>query len=67
MLLLDQFKAHNTPEVLKAINNIAIQSALVPAGFTSELQPMDGLVNKPIKDILKMNGKKFFYCDSKNF
>ena len=45
-----------------ALNNIGIQSTLVPAGFTSELQPLDVSVNKLIKDILKNEWEKWFDC-----
>ena len=49
------------------MKDIGIKSTLVPAGFTSELQPLDVSVNKPIKDILKTEWQKWFDCPNPVF
>ena len=57
---MDEFKAHKTGPVVSALKEKGIQSILVPAGFTSELQPLDVSINKPIKAILRQQWQNWF-------
>ena len=52
LLILDVFKAHRTPEVLKAFNDAGWKVLFVLANCTSELQPLDLRVNAQIKAAL---------------
>ena len=57
---MDEFKAHKTGPVVSALKEKGIQSILVPAGFTSELQPLDVSIYKPIKAILRQQWQNWF-------
>ena len=48
-LLLDQFSAHINEDVLDAAQDLNIELIYVPAGLTSELQPLDVGINSIIK------------------
>ena len=50
LLRLDNFHAQ-TKE--KKINDNSITHCVIPGGFISKLQPLDGFVNKPCRQILK--------------
>lgn len=49
MLVLDSFTAHLTGPVMLALSLCNTEVEIIPAGFTSKLQPMDVGVNKPFK------------------
>ena len=57
---MDEFKAHKTGPVLSALKDKGIQSISVPAGFTSELQPLDVSIYKPIKAILRQQWQNWY-------
>ena len=48
-LMLDQFSAHMGTEVLKEAERLNIELIFVPAGMTSDLQPLDVGVNSVLK------------------
>jgi hypothetical protein len=48
-LVLDQFSAHTSEEVIQRARELNIDLIYVPAGLTSELQPLDVGVNAVIK------------------
>jgi DDE superfamily endonuclease len=48
-LILDDYDAHKTDEVLEACKQHNIERILVPAGQTAHLQPLDVSVNSQIK------------------
>lgn len=50
LLIWDVFCAHRTENVLQKLAEEGIECVFVPANCTSELQPMDLSVNKPLKD-----------------
>jgi hypothetical protein len=52
MLLLDHFKVHTLPSIGKKLSNAGVDVMMIPAGYTSVLQPMDIGCNKPFKDRL---------------
>ena len=53
LLLWDVFRAHRTEFVLEKLKMANVDVVFVPANCTSELQPLDISVNKPLKDHLK--------------
>lgn len=53
LLLWDVFRAHRTGPVLEKLKTENIEVVFIPANCTSELQPLDLSVNKPLKDHLK--------------
>ena len=57
LLVLDDYRAHKTEQVIQYACKNKIQPFLIPAGFTYCLQPLDVSVNKPFKDILKRKWK----------
>ena len=59
-LLLNEFSAHKTQEVLSAFRLTGLQSFLIPGGFTHILQPLDVCVNKSVKDLMKAEWEIWF-------
>ena len=60
MLFLDDATSHNTPEVRKKISELGSEVIKIPSGCTCRLQPVDVVINKPLKDAIK---KKYVeYC-----
>ena len=57
LLILDDYRAHKTPEVIQYACSHNIQPFLIPAGFTYCLQPLDVSINKPFKDALRIKWK----------
>ena len=55
LMVYDAFKAHTTDDmkVLLATNSLQ----MVPAGCTSNCQPLDVCINKPFKAVLVIVGK----------
>ncbi|KAK7219082.1 hypothetical protein V2G26_007085 [Clonostachys chloroleuca] len=52
LLVMDVGSFHTTEDVLQDLRGLKITTALIPAGCTSLLQPLDTAVNKPFKDWL---------------
>ena len=48
-LILDQFSAHMTPDVLNEAEKLNIELVYVPAGMTGDLQPLDVGINSVLK------------------
>jgi hypothetical protein len=48
-LVMDEFAAHKTENIIGLLMELSINPLFVPAGFTSILQMLDYSVNKPIK------------------
>ena len=53
LLLWDVFRAHRTEPVLEKLKMENIEVVFIPPNCTSELQPLDLSLNKPLKDHLK--------------
>jgi hypothetical protein len=56
MLVLNAFKGNLTPEIKATVTGSSINTDIVviPEGMTSQLQMLDVVVNKPLKDHLKL-------------
>ena len=63
LLILDRFKVHAMPEVVKKLNDLNIDVVFIPAGLTFILQPLDVYINKPLKDAMKDEFEKFMQKD----
>jgi len=55
LLDLDLFAGHKTEEVLDTFKAHDITVSVIPAGCTGIVQPLDVLINRPFKDILKVS------------
>jgi hypothetical protein len=54
MLVLDSFKGHLTEKVKTVASNpLDTDLVIMPGGMTSQLQVLDAVVNKPLKDRLR--------------
>ena len=59
IIVLDSFRAHLTDTVKLAFRRVNAAMAVIPGGCTSKLQPLDVVINKPFKDILRKTWEGF--------
>ena len=64
MLLLDAFRGHTTEPVKKKLKDINSKMVVIPAGMTSQLQPLDVSVNKPFKDHVRAKYEEWILSDN---
>ena len=50
LLILDQFRVHMMPSILKELEDCRTDVVFVPKGMTFFSQPCDVFLNKPLKD-----------------
>lgn len=50
MLVLDSFRGHLTAKVKEKLRSSGTDLVVIPGGMTSQLQPLDVMLNKPFKD-----------------
>lgn len=50
LFAMDLCKSHKTPAVLDLLRLNQIKPSLIPAGYTSLVQPLDVSINKPLKE-----------------
>ncbi|CAI5526263.1 unnamed protein product, partial [Closterium sp. Naga37s-1] len=60
MLVLDSYRGHLTDEVKKKFDELNIVPAIIPAGCTSEVQPLDVSVNKSFKASVRQQYQSWF-------
>ncbi|KFD59836.1 hypothetical protein M514_27988, partial [Trichuris suis] len=53
LLVWDSFRSHVTQRIKSYINECKIETAVIPGGLTSILQPLNVCVNKPFKDHMR--------------
>jgi len=53
LFTLDLMGSHKTPAVLKLLRNNNITPSLIPAGCTSQVQPLDVSINKRFKELMR--------------
>ena len=53
LLTLDNFCVQTSEKIEKKMNDKSITHCVIPGGFISKLQPLDGFVNKPCRQMLK--------------
>jgi DDE superfamily endonuclease len=64
LLVIDAHTAHLTAQVNNALKQCNTEVEVIPAGYTSKLQPMDVGINKPFKDRLR-NEYMFWMKDNR--
>ena len=57
LLVLDDFAAHKTNQIISYMHAVNIKPYLIPGGYTFCLQPLDVTINKPFKDLLRRQWK----------
>lgn len=63
LLVLDAFKGHTTDPVKNALKKKKSDIGIIPGGMTSQLQPLDVCLNKPVKDYIKQEYNKWLSND----
>ena len=53
LLVWDQFRAHKTEKVKEELQELNTTQAVIPGGLKSLLQPLDVVLNKPLKDKMR--------------
>ena len=53
LLILDKASMHKIPSVIKNIDQYDTEIKFIPSGMTRILQPLDVVINKPFKDLLR--------------
>jgi DDE superfamily endonuclease len=60
-LLLDEFAVHVTSKVLEALVKLSTEVDIIPAGYTSKLQPLDVGLNKPFKAYCRQSFERWLH------
>ncbi|CAI7909798.1 unnamed protein product [Closterium sp. NIES-54] len=60
LLVLDSYSGHLTPEVKKKFGELNLVPVVIPAGCTSEIQPLDVAVNRSFKDAVRQLYQEWF-------
>ncbi|CAI7733070.1 unnamed protein product [Closterium sp. NIES-54] len=60
LLVLDSYREHLTPEVKKKFCELNLVPAVIPAGCTSEIQPLDIAVNRSFKTTVRQLYQEWF-------
>ena len=63
---MDSGTYHTTEELLNKFEDNHVKYRIIPPGLTSYCQPLDLWINKPFKDLLKKNYRKFYIDNKKN-
>ncbi|CAI7864169.1 unnamed protein product [Closterium sp. NIES-53] len=66
MLVLDSYRGHLTPEVKARFAALNIVPAIIPAGCTADLQPLDVSINKSFKASIRQQYQNWFEEDGMN-
>jgi hypothetical protein len=53
MLAMDAFRGHLSSGIRNRLRNKNINLVIIPTGMTSQLQPLDVLINKPSKHLAR--------------
>ena len=53
LLIMDSFRAHITENTKSAFKHLEVDIAVIPGGYTGQLQPLDVGIIKPFKDRLR--------------
>ncbi|XP_056407556.1 uncharacterized protein LOC130300905 [Hyla sarda] len=62
LLVLDAFRSHLTETIKQEFQKFKTDIAVIPGGLTSQLQPLDVSINKPIKAHMREEWNKYL-CD----
>ena len=58
-LVMDSFRAHFVDEVVEYMEDINLKAKAITPGYTSDLQPLDVVINKPFKNYMEDEWKVF--------
>ncbi|KAJ1206561.1 hypothetical protein NDU88_001964 [Pleurodeles waltl] len=61
------FRAHLTPSTKQRLARINTDAAVIPAGLTSLVQPLDVCLNKPFKDRIREQWNEWMVSGEKSF
>ncbi|KAJ1130292.1 hypothetical protein NDU88_008646 [Pleurodeles waltl] len=67
LLVWDMFRAHLTPSTKQRLARINTDAAVIPAGLTSLVQPLDVCLNKPFKDRIREQWNEWMVSGEKSF
>ncbi|KAK9398934.1 hypothetical protein NXF25_013903 [Crotalus adamanteus] len=67
LLVWDMFRAHLTPSTKQRRARINTDAAVIPAGLTSLVQPLDVCLNKPFKDRIREQWNEWMVSGEKSF
>lgn len=67
LLVWDMFKSHLTPNTKKQLAATCTNSAVIPGGLTSLVQPLDVCLNKPFKDRVREQWNQWMISGEKSF
>lgn len=59
LLVWDQFRSHTTDSIKNLLQEMNTEIAVIPGGLTSQLQPLDVSINKPFKDLMRVEWNKW--------
>lgn len=62
LLVWDQFRSHIMKNVIDDVRSYNTDIAVIPSGLTSVLQPIDVGINKPFKDMMRIQWNNWL-CD----
>ncbi|CAI7868885.1 unnamed protein product [Closterium sp. NIES-54] len=66
MLVLDSYRGHTTQTMLQAYRTHIITLAVIPAGFTSHIQPLDVSIKRCFKDVVRARYARWFMREGIN-
>jgi hypothetical protein len=58
-LVMDSFRAHFVDEVVEYMSGINLRAKAITPGYTTDLQHLDVVINKPFKNYLEEEWKDF--------
>ena len=64
LLVMDSFRCHIMDTVKKSVRKANAETAIIPGGCTSVLQPLDVSVNKPFKGWLRASWSNYIRGDA---
>lgn len=67
LLVWDSFRPHITADIKRRLQSQKTDTAVIPGGLTSILQPLDVCLNKPFKDYVKTAWNKWLMEGEKTF
>ena len=67
LLWMDGFSVHKQADVAAALEEAEVAVALLPANMTDELQVLDLVVNKPLKNLMRREREREIYNYFKDF
>ena len=67
MLIMDSHRAHLTAKVKGKVHERGLDLSVIPAGKTWKVQPLDVGINKPFKDRMRVEWRKWFESGAHTF